>query len=111
MLKAIYIILAIVITSAAQAETRTVLVNPSQSKTLSQPHASGANCTTGQVRVSITKSPKIGKITIADKKIKGCNGKRVAYRPTSGEGKDSATVKVTYPNGSSKTTKYKLKIK
>lgn len=110
MKKAFYILTALLISSAAQAETRTVLVNPSQTKTLDQPHATGANCTTGQVRVSVTKSPKLGSISISDKKVKGCNGKRVSFRPTS-KGKDSATIKVTYPNGSSKTTKYKLKIK
>lgn len=109
MKKALYILTALLISSAAQAETRTVLVNPSQTKTLDQPHATGANCN-GQVRVSVTSSPKLGSISISDKKVKGCNGKRVSFRPTS-KGKDSATVKVTYPNGSSKTTKYKLKIK
>lgn len=109
MKKALYILTALLISSAAQAETRTVLINPSQTKTLDQPHATGANCN-GQVRVSVTSSPKLGSISISDKKVKGCNGKRVSFRPTS-KGKDSATVKVTYPNGSSKTTKYKLKIK
>lgn len=109
MKKAFYILTALLISSAAQAETRTVLVNPSQTKTLDQPHATGANCN-GQVRVSVTSSPKLGSISISDKKVKGCNGKRVSFRPTS-KGKDSATIKVTYPNGSSKTTKYKLKIK
>ena len=109
MKKAFYILIALLISSAAQAETRTVLVNPSQTKTLDQPHATGANCN-GQVRVSVTSSPKLGSISISDKKVKGCNGKRVSFRPTS-KGKDSATIKVTYPNGSSKTTKYKLKIK
>lgn len=109
MKKAFYVLTALLISSAAQAETRTVLVNPSQTKTLDQPHATGANCN-GQVRVSVTKSPKLGSISISDKKVKGCNGKRVSFRPTS-KGKDSATIKVTHPNGSSKTTKYKLKIK
>ncbi len=110
MLKTIYIFAALVLSSAVQAETRTVLVNPGQIKTLIQPHATGSNCTTGQVRVSIIKSPKIGSISVKNKSVKGCNGKRVTYRPNK-KGKDSATIKVSYPNGSSQTTKYKLKIK
>ena len=110
MLKYIYVLSAVMMAGAAHAETRTVLVNPGTVKTIAQPHTTGANCTSGQVRVSVTSTPKIGSIKISDKKIKGCNGKRVTYRPNS-EGKDSATIKVTYPNGSSTTTKYKLKIK
>lgn len=110
MLKYVYVISAVVIASAAHADTRTVLVNPGQTKTIAQYHAKGANCASGQIRVSVTKSPKLGSISISDKKVKSCNGKRVSFRP-SGKGKDSATIKVTYPNGSSNTTKYKLKIK
>jgi hypothetical protein len=101
---------AMVISNSALAETRTVLVNPGQIKTLIQPHAKGSNCLTGQVRISIIKSPKLGSISVKEKKVKGCNGKRVAYRPHN-KGKDSATIKVSFPDGSSQTTKYKLKIK
>ncbi|MEO9460263.1 MAG: hypothetical protein ABJE63_09995 [Lentilitoribacter sp.] len=110
MLKTIYILFAVIISSSALAETRTVLVNLGQIKTLIQPHAKGSNCLTGQVRVSIIKSPKLGSISINDKKVKGCNGKRVTFR-SHNTGKDSATIKVSYPDGSSQTTKYKLKIK
>lgn len=110
MLKYIYVLSAIMMAGAAHAETRTVLVNPGAVKTIAQPHTSGANCNSGQIRVSVTKSPKLGSIKVSDKKVKGCNGKRISFRPTS-KGKDSATIKVTYPNGSSTTTKYKLKIK
>lgn len=110
MLKTFYIFSALLISSSAQAETRTVLVNPGQIKTLIQPHVTGSNCATGQVRVLIIKSPKLGSISVKDKKVKGCNGKRVSYRPNN-KGKDSATIKVSYPDGSSQTTKYKLKIK
>lgn len=110
MLKYIYVLSAVIVASAAHAQTKTVLVNPGQTKTIAQPHANGAHCTTGQVKVSVTKSPKLGSISVSDKKVKGCNGKRISFRPT-GKGKDSATIKVTFPNGSATTTKYKLKIK
>ncbi|MEP2979047.1 MAG: hypothetical protein ABJO86_06150 [Lentilitoribacter sp.] len=110
MQKIIYIFSALLISNTALAETRTVLVNPGQIKTLIQPHAKGSYCLTGQVRVSIIKSPKLGSISVKDKKVKGCNGKRVTYRPNS-KGKDSATIKVNYPDGSTQTNKYKLKIK
>jgi hypothetical protein len=110
LLKTIYILSAVIISNAALAETRTVLVNPGQIKTLIQPHAKGSNCLTGQVRISIIKSPKLGSISVNDKKVNGCNGKRLTYRPHN-TGKDSATIKVSYPDGSSQITKYKLKIK
>ncbi len=80
MKKAFYVLTALLISSAAQAETRTVLVNPSQTKTLDQPHATGANCNTGQVRVSVISSPKLGSISISDKKVKGCNVTKISRK-------------------------------
>lgn len=114
MLKLFYLILAVLITSSAHAETRTILVNPNQSKTLIKPHVSGVNCKTGNVRVSIIKTPKLGKISIADTKVKvggtKCNGVKVKYRSNE-KGKTSVTIKIIYPNGKSTTTKLKIKVK